>query len=107
MGSLIIKRDLLWLLLDRKKNTLQPLINRYTHPDCPLLLSDRFVSYQTLRSEYGWNHYTVNRKGNYVDPRRRIVRFYEPNGTMKRRRVKIHTQNVERYNRELKRELRR
>ena len=63
-------KTLTFLVNDRTKPTLHQIINNFVSEKCPLLLSDNFSSYKTLKRDYDWNHHMVNHSKNFVNPRR-------------------------------------
>ena len=54
----------------------------------PLLLSDSFRSYKTLRDDIEWNHYMVNHRKNFVNPKK--INVTGTDGQLYRR-VEVHT----------------
>ena len=93
------KKNSMAYLVDREILTLDPIILAHVPINCPLLLSDGYSSYINLRERHGYNH-SVNHKKNFVNPARiEKVYFQGPRrGRKVAKNVKIHTQNVERFN---------
>ena len=64
-------------VLQRKKETLIPIIKKYIKPGS-VIYSDKWGAYSTL-SNHGYTHYQINHSANFVDPQD----------------CSIHTQNIE------------
>ena len=92
------RRFMIFLVENRRRETLFPIIQNFVPVECPLLLSDSYSTYLSLRNEFGYNHHMVNHSQRYVNSE--PLNFVWNN--QQYMNVKVHTQNVERFNRSLK-----
>ena len=93
-----------FIVNNRTKPTLRNIIDNIIGPNCPLIFSNSFHPYKTIREETGWNHHIVNHQRNLVNPIK--ISVMGSDATVYRE-VKVHTPYVERYNRELKKYIKR
>ncbi len=83
-------RSFFQVVENRTAETLVPIINLRARADSPLVCSDSFRSYQTLRG-HGYNHHMVNHSRNFVRPRRAQCLINGENTLLT-----VHTQTIQR-----------
>lgn len=63
------KRVMSFLVENRTNNVLHRIINNFVAKECPLLLTDGWQGYKSLK-DYGYSHAFVNHKKEFVNPNR-------------------------------------
>lgn len=97
-GKSNYRRVLNFLVENRKIPVIDEIIGNFVYRSCPLILTDSAPFYEKLGSRLRMPHRMVDHSKRYVEPEEASIKV-----GLAKRKTPVHTQNVERYNKELKR----